>query len=251
MEQYFQTQFSNHVSKVTFSNEVDFFLGIKIDCCRHVDGNVTIHLSQTAFIEALLHSHSLHTDDVNTVQSPYRSGYPVDSIPNEAYDTATQQAYTKQMQWIVGSLTWLSMSTRPDISTITNLLAKHVCNPSLGHIAAAKRVLRYLKGTSNKGITFSSSTQSHVEAFIKSPLPPHQMMALTDTNWGPQDQSHPSKNKVLPSLDLFKTRSLSGFILWRHGPIHWVSKRQSLTARSSAEAEIVATGECTKFLLYL
>ena len=33
------------------------------------------------------------------------------------------------------------------------------------------------------------------------------------------------------------------------GPIHWISKRQTLTARSSAEAEIYATDEATKALL--
>ena len=192
----------------------------------------------------------MNHDFINTVQSPYRSGYPIDKIPSEAYDEKTQQQYTKKLQSIVGSLTWLSMSTRPDLSTVTNMLAKHVCNPSKGHIDAAKRVLRYLKGTLHKGIVFSTSANSKLEAFIKFPLPP-QPIALTDANWGPQDQSVPKPSDPPIHLDLFKTRSISGFILWDNGPIHWVSKRQSLTARSSAEAEIVATDECTKFLLHM
>jgi hypothetical protein len=33
------------------------------------------------------------------------------------------------------------------------------------------------------------------------------------------------------------------------GPLHWFSKHQSVTAGSSAEAEIYATDECVKFLL--
>ena len=36
-----------------------------------------------------------------------------------------------------------------------------------------------------------------------------------------------------------------------HGPVHWVSKRQTITARSTAEAEIYATDECTKFVQHL
>jgi hypothetical protein len=32
------------------------------------------------------------------------------------------------------------------------------------------------------------------------------------------------------------------------GPLHWLSKRQSVSACSSAEAEIYATNECIKFL---
>ena len=35
------------------------------------------------------------------------------------------------------------------------------------------------------------------------------------------------------------------------GPLHWMSKRQSITARSSAEAEIYATDECIKSLAHI
>ena len=35
------------------------------------------------------------------------------------------------------------------------------------------------------------------------------------------------------------------------GPLHWVSKRQSITARSSTEAEIYATDECAKSLQHI
>ena len=231
------------------SGNVSAHTGHLILTTVHANSDVTISLSQATFVEHLLQQHDLHGDDVNTVQSPYRSGYPVDSIPTEAYTDDVQRQYTKQMQSIIGSLTWLSISTRPDIATVTNLLAKYVSQPSLGHINAAKRVLRYLKGTADRGIVFQSSPQSHLESFVKFPLSP--VTALTDANWGPQDQSVPSLTKPKPALELFKSRSLSGFIIWGTGPIHWISKRQSLTARSSAEAEIVATDECTKFLLYL
>ena len=50
---------------------------------------------------------------------------------------------------------------------------------------------------------------------------------------------------------MFKSRSISGFLLWLNGPLHWISKRQTITARSSAEAEIYAVDECTKCLLYV
>jgi hypothetical protein len=44
---------------------------------------------------------------------------------------------------------------------------------------------------------------------------------------------------------------MSAFYIDLLGPIHWLSKRQSVTAGSSAEAEIYATDECVKFLLEL
>jgi hypothetical protein len=44
---------------------------------------------------------------------------------------------------------------------------------------------------------------------------------------------------------------MSAFYIDLLGPVHWLSKRQKVTAASSAEAEIYATDECVKFLLEL
>ena len=128
----------------------------------------------------------MHSSDVNTVQSPYRSGHLVDKIDHEPYNEITQKLYTKRMQSIIiGSLTWLSMSTRPDIATITNILVKYVTKPSLGHIETAKQVLRYLKGTNRKGLVFSSHSSNHLAAYIKFPLAKQPVIALADANWAP------------------------------------------------------------------
>eukprot|EP00957_Ditylum_brightwellii_P069915 5309494-Ditylum_brightwellii.AAC.1 len=72
-----------------------------------------------------------------------------------------------------------------------------------------------------------------------------------DANWGPQDAAPPSPNSKPTFLYLFKSRSISGCILWMNDPIHWISKCQSITARSSAEAEIYATDKCIKILLHI
>ena len=74
---------------------------------------------------------------------------------------------------------------------------------------------------------------------------------MSDANWGPQDQSrpHPASSE---KLHLFKSRSVLGHIVFNaHGSIAWVSKRQKITARSSAEAEIYATDEAVKNILHL
>jgi hypothetical protein len=44
---------------------------------------------------------------------------------------------------------------------------------------------------------------------------------------------------------------MSAFYIDLLGPLHWLSKWQSVTAGSSAEVEIYATDECVKFLLEL
>ncbi len=71
---------------------------------------------------------------------------------------------------------------------------------------------------------------------------------MSDANWGPQDAS---LTKTTQQLPLFTSRSMSAYYVDLFGPLHWLSKRQTVTAGSSAEAEIYATDECVKFLFEL
>jgi len=152
------------------------------------------------------------------------------------------------MQELVGSMNWLSTQTRPDITTITAILAQynHSCSP--GHIDSAKYAIRYLIDSAGMGIKFSSKADHDLESFVKFPIDPSQLTPLTNANWGPQDQSVPNPNDPPILLDLFKSRSIAGYIIWLGGPFDWCSKRQTYTACSSAEAEIGAVDECTKTL---
>ena len=77
------------------------------------------------------------------------------------------------------------------------------------------------------------------------------MTAACDANWGPQDQSKPNPSHPV-ELPIHAPRSISGYIIYlAGGPITWSSKRQTITARSTAESEIYATDECCKHLLFL
>jgi hypothetical protein len=62
------------------------------------------------------------TDDMNILKTPYRSGYQIDKIPTIPAHQANE-SYVKYMQKIIGCLNWLSILTRPDIATITNMIA--------------------------------------------------------------------------------------------------------------------------------
>ncbi len=248
VEKEFESQFGSQVP-TTFDGDVNYFLSIAFNNTRHNDGHISIHMSQEAFTDTLVAKANLDGPDCGTCPTPYRSGYPIDKIPPKDYPAALQARITHKMQQLTGSLQWLATSTRPDIATITNLISRYNHCATTGHLDACKRVIRYLKGTKTHGIAFHSRRNTKLQSFIKFPLDPATVTPFTDANWGPQDQSKPKPTDK--PLDLFKTRSLSGFIIWNHGPVHWVSKRQTITARSTAEAEIYATDECTKFLLHL
>ncbi len=151
-------------------------------------------------------------------------------------------------QSLIGSLNWLAHTTRPDLSTVVSLLAQHQSTPSSGHYEAGCYVARYLASTKHLGIYFLSRRSSILQSFLHFPLQSEHIMSMSDANWGPQDAS---SNYTGVQLPLFASRSMSAFYIDLFGPLHWVSRRQSITAASSAEAEIYATDECVKFLLEL
>jgi len=70
---------------------------------------------------------------------------------------------------------------------------------------------------------------------------------MSNANWGPQDASL----ALLPALPVFVSCSMLVFYIDLFGPLHWLSKCQTVTAGSSAEVEIYPTDECVKYLLEL
>ena len=186
--------------------------------------------------------------------TPYRSGCPVDTLemaPNSTRHSSDFLSLQQEYRSLVGSLLWLSQSTRPDLSAITSILAKHQTHPTPGHIKSAQYAIKYLISNKAHGITFTNLPQPELESFIQFPIQQDSLTAFTDANWGPQDQSVPNPNHKPKQVATFTPRSISGFLILLFGPIHWSSRRQTITARSSAESEIYATDECVKFLQYL
>ena len=245
VEEVFEQRLLQH-SLVTFEQNPNHFLGQKISILQEPEGTFGTHLSQRAIIDGILDEYNLN-DTSNTKRSPYRSGFPVDKInERKPLPDIIRKDCKEELQRLVGVLNWLACGTRPDIATITNILAQHIHHATPSHIKAAKHVLRYLNGSRDHGIAFSTKTTTDISSYVKFPVDPTKFMSQCDANWGPQDQSKPTIAD--PPLELFKSRSMSGFLIWFGGPLHWQSKRQTITARSSCEAEIYATDECVKAL---
>ena len=51
---------------------------------------------------------------------------------------------------LVGNLLYLTV-TRPDISYAVGVMSRYMQNPKKPHLEAARRILRYVKGTSDYG----------------------------------------------------------------------------------------------------
>lgn len=50
-----------------------------------------------------------------------------------------------------------AMDTRPDISYAIEVASRYLEKPSSTHVVAAKRILKYIKGTLNRGIIYDHS----------------------------------------------------------------------------------------------
>jgi hypothetical protein len=61
---------------------------------------------------------------------------------------------------LIGSLLFLALACRPDITFAVIKLARFVSNPSQDHVQTIKKVFRYLKGTVILGIIYSSAYNS-------------------------------------------------------------------------------------------
>jgi hypothetical protein len=144
-EQWFETEMKK-LFTVDFMGPVSYFLGCRYDWIKQEDGSLSVHISQEGFVDAILERFGM--TNCCPAPTPYRSGYPIDRIPHD--DTLTEydrSLVRKQMQSMLGCITWLYTSTRPDINVAGSLLSQFQCNPSPGHVEGARYVLRYLSGT--------------------------------------------------------------------------------------------------------
>ncbi|XP_076301426.1 uncharacterized protein LOC143219297 [Lasioglossum baleicum] len=119
---------------------------------------------------------------------------------------------------------YLAVGTRADISFAVSALSQFLENPSEMHWRAAKRVLRYIAGTCNKGIEFNASKTSNV------------LIAYSDADYGSCTDTR---------------KSVSGVILTLNGgPIIWFSRKQGVVATSTTDAEYIAAYDATKEVVW-
>lgn len=124
---------------------------------------------------------------------------------------------------VIGSLQYLSL-TRPDIAFSVNRLAQFMHKPTANHWSGLKRLLRYLKGTIQQGLTLHQSSSSTIQTFA-------------DADWGGDEDN---------------CRSTSAFLLYLGSNlVSWKSFKQRTVARSTTEAEYRAVASATAETLWV
>lgn len=74
----------------------------------------------------------------------------------------------KHYQKLVGCLMYFANKARSDTAYATNLLTKYLKEPLDDHWVAGKHILRYLEGTTNSGISYSSKRNKKIVGYCNS-----------------------------------------------------------------------------------
>jgi hypothetical protein len=143
VKQWFETTLQSNPCLVDLMGPAEWFLGTYYEW--NVDpttSDVSCHMSQTVTIDALLETN--HMADCNWAITPYCTGTSIYSLASRE---TPSPSIIEKYQSLVGSLNWLSVSTRPDLSAVVSLLSSYLHRATSQHLDAACYVLRYLKGT--------------------------------------------------------------------------------------------------------
>lgn len=129
-----------HEFDMTDLGKMRYFLGIEV-----IQRLESIFICQKKYTQEVLKRFDM--DKCNSVYNPI-----VPSCKHNKDENGLRVDSNRYKQ-IVGSLMYLT-ATRPDIMFVVSLLSRYMDRPTELHLQAAKRVLRYLKETSEFGILY-------------------------------------------------------------------------------------------------
>lgn len=195
--------------------DVDDCLACRVSRDR---ANKVVHINQSSAIRALLSRAGM--SDCADAPTPVAAGFKF--TKNDCPDPpAPKSEFATWYRSTLASCIYFSTWTRPDISFAVSKLCKFMHNPGPQHGVALKRLLRYLKGTMNHGLKYSSA------------------QAPRDGVYGYFDASH---------ADCPDTRrSTLAFVYFFFGcPISWHSKHHSYVTTSTNHSEFCAAAKAAK-----
>ena len=124
---------------------------------------------------------------------------------------------------LIGLLMYTAVAMHPDITHAVTALSQFLENPGCAHWQAAQRVLKYLKGMVDFGLTYGLADGVG--------MPAGKPMGYTNVDFTLQEHQH----------------SVSGYAFLMHGgAVSWSLKTQAIITLSSTEAEYIMSTHAAK-----
>jgi hypothetical protein len=204
---------------LTEEDDVSAYLGVQLKMDEATD---TVTLSQPYLIERIIQELGLAVTDANVKDTP--------AVYKEILHRDEDGPDRKQ-SWnyrsLIGMLNYLAASTRPDILFAVHQCARFSANSKLSHERALKRIVRYLKGTKNKGIVLKPNPEEGIKCYVDA-----------DFAGGYHDDTKDDPVSVY---------SRTGYVIFYFGcPVVFVSKLQSEISLSTVEAEYIALSQAMR-----
>uniref|UniRef100_A0A803M610 Reverse transcriptase Ty1/copia-type domain-containing protein n=1 Tax=Chenopodium quinoa TaxID=63459 RepID=A0A803M610_CHEQI len=159
--------------EMTDLGEMKYFLGMQV---KQSQGR--IFLSQEKYAEDMLKKFNMR--DCKPMATPMATNEKLSK--NDGKDKVDASLYRS----LVGSLIYLT-NTRPDIAHVVSIISRFMSEPRKTHLAAAKRILRNIKGTKSHGIMYKSEID-------------YKLTSYTDSDWaGSIDDRRSTSGYVLCS----------------------------------------------------
>ena len=191
-----------------------WMLGMRITRDREAR---TITLDHELYVQTALQRFGL--GQCRSVSTPEAVGMRNEQGDPRLDVPADRQRYME----ITGTLMYAAISSRPDISNAVHYLACNTVAPTARHMLAAERVLRYLSGTKEVGLVFGSRNGGKQADSRTATV---ECSVYADADW---------------AGDRADRKSITGWVAMINGdPISWCSKKQTVVALSTAEAELYA-----------
>ena len=196
------------------SNSLKTFLGIEIDILSN--GSWLIH--QKTYAEKVVNRFNL--ENANSVRIPADPNSISTIFENGGGRSACNVPYKEA----IGSLMFLATVTRPDIAFSVGVLSRYADNPSKIHWNAIKRIIKYVKGTTEYGLIYKNNNDCS------------QILTFSHADY---------------ASDHTTRKSVSGFIVkLGDSLVSWGSKKQSTIALSTTESEFIAARTATQEMIW-
>ena len=210
-----KAKLSKHFEMVN-QGEIHFCLGMTIKRNR---AKKILSIDQRAYLENVLKRFEMH--ESKPVATPMEAGKRYKQLEN-----GEESVNIKEYQAAIGCLTYASIATRPDLSAAVGELSKFMSNPGKEHWSGIKKIMRYVNRTLNYGLQYESVGNGEIN-----------LSGYADADWGG---------------DLIGRKSTSGYVFkLGSSTVSWRSKRQSVVALSSTEAEYIALSMASQEAIWI